>query len=202
MLAAAITANDQLLGRDEFPKDSPLPRVSHLESKEEIYLRYYRETGEIDKYLKYATDICNNKLMKISPDSLFKKDNANLQLIQKIALQDSTLLAQLIMNFATAETFKVSAGLSSTAWYIFHKVSDVNTLKEALRWSDRALELTPQNHHFIMTNANLHYKLGQKEEAITKGEQALRFADKNNIEEYKEIENDLLKMKAGEKTWE
>jgi len=202
MLAAAIAVNDQLLGRDEFPKDYPLPKVSYLESKEEIYMRYYLQTGEINKYLKCATEFCNNKLMKISPDSLFKKDKANLQLIQRFAPQDSIQLAQLKMHFATAETFKVSAGLNSRAWYVFQKVSDINILKEALRWSNRALELTPNNPNWIITNADLHYKLGQNEEAISKGEQALRFADKNNIEEYKEIENDLLKIKAGEKTWE
>ena len=140
--------------------------------------------------------------MKILPDSLFKKDKANLQLIQKFALQDSTQFAQLKMHYATAESFKVSAGLNSTAWHVFQKVSNINILKEALRWSNRALELTPNNPNWIITNADLHYKLGQNEEAISKGEQALRFADKNNIEEYKEIENDLLKIKAGEKTWE
>lgn len=209
MLAAAILVNDQLLGREEFPNYYPFPRVSSLESKEEIYIRYYRETGEMEKYIKYATDFCNNKLMKISPDSLYKKDKANIQLIQHLltsdkafASQDSTNLAKIKTHFATAETFKVSAGLNSTAWYIFQKVSDVNILKEALRWSDRALELTPKNPYWIMTNANFLYKLGQKEEAISKGEQALQFADKNDIEEYKEIEHNLLKIKAGEKTWE
>jgi tetratricopeptide (TPR) repeat protein len=209
ILSSAITANDQLLGREEFPQYYQLPRVSYLESKEKIYIRYYYQTGEMEKFIKYATDLCNNKLMKISPDSLYKKDKANIQLIQHLltsdkgfASQDSTNLAKIKMHFATAETFKVSTWLYTAAWDFFQKVSDVNILKEALRWSDRALELTPQNHHFIMTNANLHYKLGQKEEAITKGEQALRFADKNNIEEYKDIEDDLLKIKAGEKTWE
>jgi len=209
MLAAVIVANDQLLGREEFPKDYPLPCVSSLESKEEIYKRYYQLTGETEKYLKYATDICNNKLMKISSDSLYKKDQKNIQLIQHLltsdkgfASQDSTNLARTKTYFATAETFKVSAGLNSTAWTVFEKVSDINILKDALRWSNRALELTPKNPHWIITNANLLYKLGQKEEAINQGERALRFADKNNIGEYKDFEDNLLKMKAGEKTWE
>ena len=50
----------------------------------------------------------------------------------------------------------------------------------------------------VDTYANLLYKLGQKEEAITKEEEALRFAAEKDIKGFTET---LLKMKAGEKTW-
>ena len=208
LLIIALSYYDQIAEIDESPQITLLPKGSTLETKEEIYLRYYRETGETDKYLKYATAICN-RLMNILPDSLFKKDETNLQLLENLlatdsefAKNDSYLLIELKSYYATAETFKVSAALNSNAYYVFEKVNDLTVLEEALLWSNRALELTPTNPFWLITNANLKYKLGRKEEAIVIGEQALLYADNEEVEEYEEFKETLRKMKAGEKTWD
>jgi len=93
---------------------------------------------------------------------------------------------------------RISETLNSITWEVFERVSDTKTLQDALRWSGRSLELSPKSSYKLDTYTNLLYKLGQKEEAIAKEEDALRFAEKKNIKGFTET---LEKMKAGEKTW-
>lgn len=181
------------------------PYMKSLKSKNELYMEYYKQVGDSDKYLKYATDFCNNQLMKISNDSIDKKDLIFAQIIEKqinsgaLAKLDSTQLAQLKEFSSHAERDKISQNLNNIAWEIFEKVSNKNALQNALIWSGRSLELSPNKAAWLDTYANLLYKQGQKEEAIAKEEEALHHA---NTEEYKWFEKTLVKMKSGEKTWE
>ena len=59
-----------------------------------------------------------------------------------------------------------SDDLNSIARDFFEKVNDKTALKNALRWSERSLEISPNNHYFLDTYANLLYKLGKKNKAI------------------------------------
>jgi len=192
LLAVAMTAYDQM------------PKNSVLKQKDEIYMDYYQRTGETDNYLKHATNFCDNYLMKISMDSLDKKDRIVAQMIEKqinsgaFAKLDSTQLAQLKEHTAHAQRNRISESLNNIAWEVFRKVSDKKALQDALVWSTRSLELSPNNAAWLDTYANLLYKLGQKEEAIAKQEEALRYA---NTSEQKGLTQNLMKMKAGEKTW-
>jgi len=67
----------------------------------EIYMQYYKKTGEIDRYMNYANKFCNNYLVNLSPDSIEKEDKANVRLFEKqinsgaFARIDSTQFAQL-----------------------------------------------------------------------------------------------------------
>lgn len=192
LLATAILAYDQL------------PQNPSLKSKNELYMAYYQQTGETDLYVKYATGYCNDKLMKMSSDSIFQRDKMTLQIFENqvklgvLAQIDTAQLAESRKFLEHGERDRISMTLNNIAWEMFQKVSDVNTLQDALRWSGRSLELTPNNPMWLDTYANLLYKLGQKEEAIAKEEEALRYADKKNSEGFQET---LDKMKAGEKTW-
>jgi len=58
-----------------------------------------------------------------------------------------------------------SDDLNSIARDFFEKVDDKTALKNALRWSGRSLEISPNNHYFLDTYANLLYKLGKKNKA-------------------------------------
>lgn len=193
LLAAAIDAYDQL------------PEISSLKQKDEIYMEYYRRTGDTNNYFRYAKDFCNNQLMKISKDSIEKKDKLAIQQIEKqfiadvFAKIDSTQLAHLKEFSAHAERNRIGESLNNIAWEVFQQVSDKDLLSNALSWSKRSLELSPKNPSWLDTYANLLYKLGQKQEAISVEEQALCFADKKNI---KGLEDTLRKIKANEKTWE
>ena len=92
----------------------------------------------------------------------------------------------------------MSEKLNNISWKVFEEVSDKAMLQNALAWSKRSLELTPQNAGWMDTYANILYKLGQKEEAIAKEEEALSIIDKKDASGYEET---IRKMKAGEKTW-
>lgn len=192
LLAVAMKAYDQI------------PKNSALKQKDEIYMEYYQRTGEIDNYSKYATNFCNNYLMKITTDSIDKKDRIMSQMIEKqissgaLAKLDSTQLANVKKSFEHAERDRISLNLNNISWEIFEKVCDKNVLQDALRWSSRSLELSLNKAAWLDTYANLLYKLGQKEEAIAKEEVALRYA---NTYEQKGLTQNLKKMKAGEKTW-
>jgi hypothetical protein len=48
-----------MLAYEQSPQNPSLP------CKDEIYMEYYKRTGESGKYAKYATNFCNNKLMRI-----------------------------------------------------------------------------------------------------------------------------------------
>ena len=64
------------------------PYMKSLKSKNELYMEYYKQVGDSEKYLKYATDFCNNQLMKISKDSIDKKDLIFAKMIEnKLTLE-------------------------------------------------------------------------------------------------------------------
>jgi len=176
-----------------------------MKSKNEIYMEAYKQVRETDKYLKYATDFCNNQLMKIPIDTIDQRDRTfaksfekQYNIIVESRQMDSMKLANLIEASKHRYRSKISETLNNIAWVVFERVSDTKILQDAFRWSGRSLELSPNSSYKLDTYANLLYKLGQKEEAISKEEEALRFANKKELKIFTET---LSKMKVGEKTW-
>ena len=173
-------------------------------SKDELYMDYYKRTRDSVTYLKYTCDFCNNDLMNISTDSIKKKDRESLQQIEKaiqsgaLAVMDSANRAQVKEYSAHLWRNTISEKLNNIAWDVFLTVSDINVLQDALRWSKRSLEIYPNNPEWTDTYANLFYKLGKKEEAIAKEEEAVQYAGKD---QKKGFEETVTKMKSGVKTW-
>ena len=203
---AAATKNEHLLAKAISTYDQ-LPKSIYPE-KDEVYMQYYKATGEADKYLKYALSFANNHLMKMKIDSLTKLDDRNYKMMEgKIKsgvfgkMLDSVQLAGVLSASVNMERMKVGEGLNTISWYIFEKVTDKNILQEALGFSKRSLEFMPDNAEIMDTYANLYYKLGLKQEALAHEKQALSLADKKDVEGYKGMEETLRKMTAGEKTW-
>ena len=203
MREAAKLKDDQLLEKAMKAYDQ-LPGNSLLKQKDEIYMEYYQRAGNTNKYLKYATGFCNNYLMKISKDSIDKKDQLALKLIENqiksgaLAKIDSVQLAQLRQYSAHAERDKISESLNNVAWKFFETTSDKKALNDALSWSKRSLEIYPENPMWMDTYANLLYKLGKNEEAVALEEEALELVSKESKEGFK---NTLQKMREGQKTW-
>ena len=142
--------------------------------------------------------------MNISTDSIKKKDRESLQQIEKaiqsgaLAVMDSANRAQVKEYSAHLWRNTISEKLNNIAWDVFLTVSDINVLQDALRWSKRSLEIYPNNPEWTDTYANLFYKLGKKEEAIAKEEEAVQYAGKD---QKKGFEETVTKMKSGVKTW-
>ena len=203
---AATTKNEHLLAIAILAYDQ-LPKSIYPE-KDEIYMQYYKATGESDRYLKYALNFANNHLMKMKVDSITKIDDRNYKMMEgKMKsgvfgkIMDSVQLAGLLSATANIERMKVGQGLNAISWYIFEKVTDKNILQQALGFSKRSLEFIPDEAAFLDSYANLFYKLGLKQEAITNEKEAVSLADKKDVETYKGMEETLRKMMAGEKTW-
>jgi len=203
---AAKTKNEHLLATAILTYDQ-LPKPPSLE-KDEVYMQYYKATGEADKYLKYALSFANNHLMKMKVDSLTKLDDRNYKMMEgKIKsgifgkMLDSVQLAGLLSSSVNMERMKIGQGLNAISWYIFEKVTDKNILQQALGFSKRSLEFIPDEAAFLDSYANLFYKMGLKQEAISHEKEAVRLADKKDVETYKGMEETLRKMTAGEKTW-
>lgn len=203
---AAKSKNEQLLAVAMSAYDQ-LPKNATPLSKDEIYLQYYQKVGDVDNYAKYATNFGNNHLMKRSNDTIAAKDKAAAQLFEKrisagvYAKMDTSQLAQLRAYSSHIERDKVSQGLNSIAWEVFEKVSDKKVLQDALNWSKRSRELSPDNSGFLDTYANLLYKLGRKKEAIISEKEALGYDAKVNKAPNEIMVEALRKMIAGEKTW-
>ena len=202
---ACKNKNEQLL-QQVVDANEKLPKTLQRKIKEELYMNYYKKTGDLDKYISNATIYCDASLMTISSDSLAKTDKKALDLFETsqrkllIGKIDSTQLAQLSDYMSHATRDKYSQALNEVACEFFEKTADTKSLENALRWSKRSLEIYPDNHMFIDTYANLLYKLGRKEEAITKETEALNIA-KREKSDPTVYETTLLKMKIDEKTW-
>ena len=88
--------------------------------------------------------------------------------------------------------------LDSYAWTAFQNCEDTTCLTEALDWSKRSFAEN-KNPMFMDTYANILYKLGKKEEAISWEQKAIDLLTGANKESLRE---NLEKMKRGEKIWE
>jgi len=86
--------------------------------------------------------------------------------------------------------------LNSIAWSTFEHCADMTCVSEILDWSRQLKNSnTPM---FMDTYANILYKLGKKDEAISLEQKALDMSQTNERPDYQAT---LDKMKAGQKTW-
>jgi thiol-disulfide isomerase/thioredoxin len=202
----ACKTKNEILLQQVVDANEKLPKTRESKIKEEFYMNYYKKTNNLDKYIINATIYCDASLMKISSDSIEKTDKEMLQSFENTQMKglvgkiDSTQISELRAYMTHATRNKYSIALNTVAWDFFLMVTDTKSLENALRWSKRSLEIYPNNHIYLDTNANLLYKLGRKEEAIVKESEALDFA-KNAKYDTKVYVETLEKMKAGTKTW-
>lgn len=85
------------------------------------------------------------------------------------------------------------------AWSLFQSTGDTGILNKALVWSEKAIAGETEKHRIASTmdtKANILYRLGRKQEALTCQEKALSY-DPGNYELVQAFE----KMKKGEPTW-
>ncbi len=203
LLANAAAAYD-LLPKDEIAMVKA-EIYTHFNYKDEIYMQYYLYTGEKEKYFKHVADFGNNNLMKITDEMIAKKDKANSQMVEnriKSGQIDATQLSNIRAYWKNKEKTTISWHLNNIASEVFKKVSDKQLLQDALSWSKRSLELSPNSATWMNTYANLLYKLGHKKEAIAKEEEVLRLiSNKKNTQGYKDKAEILRKMRTGENIW-
>lgn len=93
---------------------------------------------------------------------------------------------------------KVSANeLNNYAWAIFQGCDDATCIQQALEWSKKSFA-DNNEPGYIDTYANLLYKLGKKDEAISWETKAMNLAPDGDKKGFQQT---IDKMKSGEKTW-
>src|SRR6202000_2229249 len=81
--------------------------------------------------------------------------------------------------------------LNNYAWTVFQHCPDMSCVTEALDWSKRSFK-DKENPMFMDTYANILYKMGKKDEAVTWEEKALKIAGEGERANYQQT---LEKMK-------
>lgn len=171
----AVLHNDETLLKKAVAAFRQIPSHSDLMHVEEIYMDYYKQTNELDKYLVHARLYVEEHMRKLDSESLLMK------------------------GLSAQERSTICSELNSIVWYIFQHFAEPRILKKALEWSGKTTQLYPKSAHYLDTHANLLYKLGRKQEAIEVQKQAIaNYSGSTGVSVFHET---LKKMEAGEKTW-
>jgi len=86
---------------------------------------------------------------------------------------------------------------NEAAWYVVEKSKDAESIKKAIKWSESSLRIEKNNPYYLDTLAQLYYKNGEKQKAISTQEQALKFSEIMGEETKSDLETVLEKMKNG-----
>lgn len=203
---AAKTKDVKLLNAAIAAYDILSEETKAVSSKEALYMVYYKESNDNENYVKYACQL-SDKWMKNTNEVLVEKSKASVAKFEldakagKYGQLDAENYGQGKAFFEQVDKAKTMRGLNENAWEVFTRTEDKNILNQALTWSKRSLELAPDNAQYLDTNANLLLKLGFQKEAIEQEEKALALTNKDDAESYGKIQENLRKIKAGEKTW-
>ena len=88
--------------------------------------------------------------------------------------------------------------LNEYAWTVFQNCPDMTCVADALDWSKRSFQDKPEPG-FMDTYANILYKMGKKDDAITWEQKAADLSA--SADEKAGYQATIDKMKKGEKTW-
>lgn len=95
--------------------------------------------------------------------------------------------------------FKISYATASNqaAWFVVEKSTNPESIKKAIKWSESSLRIEKNSPYYLDTLAQLYYKNGEKQKAISTQEQAIKHADEIDETTKQEMEIVLEKMKNG-----
>jgi len=172
--------------------------------------------GEENKYPELVTDIYEN-LDKIESEKyysiflyyiyLYNIDKLSYEefdaLINEIAPLNDNFNQQVksfyrSCNCPYIEDMKYHLTILSNAmaWNVVTKNNtNKNLLQKAIKWSKFTNELSPENHYYLDTYANLEYFLDNKERALEIESKAIQLATNSEHKNLKEYQETLEKMK-------
>jgi len=178
-----------------------------LATQENLMFRmdFYKATNETGPYVEATRLYLTSYLIPRNLDSLRRAD---VVFFEKMTTpytsgkKDSTTAEgkvqyEQIKRYARhMNVMELSSQLNRAAWGFYETVSDKKALQEALSWSKRSLDLSPDNTAFIDTYAHLLYKTGQPKEAMQWQQKAIDLAKVGEPEGVKGYEETLEKMKS------
>lgn len=87
---------------------------------------------------------------------------------------------------------------NTIAWHVVENSTDVSLIQKAIKWSEASLKVQKDNVYYLDTLAQLYYKNGEKQKAISTEEKAVEMGAKTEgFEQLEEYKNVLEKMKNG-----
>ena len=88
--------------------------------------------------------------------------------------------------------------LNNMAWYVFenYKNHDTSSLESAKIWSEKTIEINPNNAHHLDTYACILFDLGYVDEAVTHQEKAVKILKSTNHKWTKDYQKRLDKFRA------
>lgn len=200
-VAAATRTKDVSAFENAMTTYDQLPKSAHIMKKDEVCMMYYQRIGNSEKYIQYASNYANTSLMKISLDSIAKRNKQMLAEFEqgykagKFSKMDSSKLADARNFYKRIESDRVARALNNIAKEVSAKTTDTKILKTALQWSERAMEIDPKNAMWVETYADTQLKLGKTKLAIKNYQLAMSYIEKGG-DYYKELEAKLQKAKT------
>lgn len=158
-------------------------------------IRYYLETKDTLNYLIRSVYYYDNYYMTISVDSIKKKDSlsyATMHEKQKKETPPQNGVHQQTFTF-TPTTQYYGRELNNAASSFYDLTSDPLYIAKAIKWSERATQFF-DNYIFMNTHAQLLYKAGKKEDAVTWQNKAID-AKKKAGYDTKKLDKELAEMK-------
>ncbi|AQG78159.1 thioredoxin family protein [Spirosoma montaniterrae] len=188
-----------LISNTQFQSLFRKPTKEMLDATANQYrMRFYQQTKNTDKYRMLA-EAEANRLMTTPIDTIKAKDEAAYKRFQQqtAMLPDSVKKSENFQKSAQMmermESNQVAGKLNSIAWTYFENMVDKNDLMQAVKWSERSLELSRSAAH-LDTYANLLHKTGRRAEAVKYQTEAIALL-KAKGEDTAKYEETLAKMK-------
>ncbi|RZK41343.1 MAG: DUF255 domain-containing protein [Pedobacter sp.] len=181
--------------------------ISMFDNKESVELEYYFGTRQNLQFIKLANAYATNHLLKISLDTLAKRD-VSLYQFQLNNLRNSKNfkgnLEEEAEQYKHAVTIQLTNALNTLSKNVSVVSNDSGQLKKALEWMNYIEKITdtdPSYYENVIpfyteSQAILNYKIGNKKIAIEKLENMLVKFKNPRINSY--FSPIILKMKANE----
>ena len=165
-------------------------------------MRYYRGINDTIKYLQQASMYYEQYYMRLTVDSVRKRDSLNFVTAKKnaketarVAINDTTFMRTFSFSY-TKDSY--STELNNAAWTFYQLATGKSDyLFKAMLWSRRSIDLSPKPA-FYDTYAHLLYRLNLFDEAESMQKKAIEraTADKQDTklfqQEYEKIKRRAL----------
>ncbi len=200
----ATLYKDEALLKKAIAAFQQIPYDSDNKQVEELFMDYYQQIKQPDKYLAHARLFMAENLKKLDSEELLMKNNTMLKNYEeRIASETDTaeisVLKRIMKGLPELARSQLCSKINTIAGYVLNTFSNSTILEEALLWSDKAVQACPTITFYLDTNAHILYKLGRKEEAVAMEKRAV--ANFQGSPTYTRFTDTLKKMEAGEKLW-
>lgn len=206
-LRKAIALKDEKLLAQIISLKKPA-KFSYFNNKETTQIAYFLGTGQNEKYIHFARNYVNDFLLKISLDTLAKRDERIYSSQLEYLKNDQSFkgdIKEAAQQYKHAITIQLTGAINDLAKSFSNLDADTASLKMAIGWMEYCEKITNQDTDYYQnvipfyteTHALLSYKIGNKKLAIAKLENMLNIFKNPRVTAY--FSPLIYKMKANEK---